>query len=52
MINYIRQLFCIHEFVYEEQYCNHSDDLGGSRRGLKVNRTCNKCGWFKRYWKF
>ena len=52
LINYIRQAFCKHEFVYEENYYETSDDMGGSRNGYKVNRTCKKCGWYKRYWKF
>jgi RNase P subunit RPR2 len=52
LINYLRQAFCKHEFVYEENYCESSDDMGGYRNGYKVNRTCKKCGWYKRYWKF
>jgi hypothetical protein len=52
LINYLRQVFCKHEFVYEEQYCEHEDNSGTVRQGTKVNRTCKKCGWYKRYWKF
>lgn len=53
LINYIRSLFCKHEFEYGEHY--HTDygfDGDWERRGTKVSRTCKKCGWHKSYWKY
>lgn len=52
IINYLRSLFCKHDFTYEEKHCTVTSDLGSSKAGLKVSRTCKKCGWHKSYWKF
>ena len=52
IVNFIRQCFCKHEFEYEEVMYKSSNDMGGSREGIKVSRTCRKCGWHKAYWKF
>lgn len=52
IINYIRRMFCKHEFQYDEKHSTHYIDDKITRQGTKVSRTCKKCGWHKSYWKF
>ena len=53
LINWFRSLSCKHEFTYEETpYTTHDIDNIVLRRGIKVSRTCNKCGWHTSYWKY
>lgn len=53
IINYIRSMFCKHQFNYEETYITlHEYDGSLIRRGYKISRTCTKCGWHKSYWKY
>lgn len=53
IINYLRSLWCTHEFEYDEihyQTFGYNDEI--IKQGMKVSRTCKKCGWHKSYWKF
>lgn len=52
IINWFRSLFCKHEFLFEETYSKYENSMGDSKQGLKVSRTCSKCGWHTSYWKF
>ena len=47
IIQYIRSMFCKHEFDYYETH-----KIVDLKYGLRVSRTCTKCGWHKSYWKY
>lgn len=47
IIQYIRSMLCKHEFDYYETY-----KIVDFRNGVRVSRTCTKCGWHKSYWKY
>lgn len=51
IINYLKQCFCKHEFRFEERQSKRATWYG-EREGLRVSRTCEKCGDHKSYWKF
>jgi len=51
LIEYIRSLFCKHDFEYENIEASSSSDFH-FREGVKVSRTCRKCGYHKSYWKY
>ena len=47
LVNYIRQMFCKHEWHIEEKFCN-----GQTRIDYKVYMRCKKCAYHKKHWKF
>lgn len=47
LIEYIRSLFCLHEYKYDEDFVK-----GVCKDGTRVSVTCTKCGYHKSYWKF
>lgn len=47
IINYIRQVFCKHDFVVEEQYTDFE-----VKSGTRVYMRCKKCGYHTSHWKF
>lgn len=49
IINYIRQIFCKHDFTIEEGYV---DGGGILKSGTVVYMRCKKCGWHTKHWKF
>lgn len=53
IVNYLKNLFCKHEFEYEqaEQY-KRTNNGEKYRHNILVSRTCKKCGWHKSYEKF
>lgn len=51
-INWIRSLFCKHDFEYEEEYSKQEYGFGQYTKGTRVSRICKKCGWHKSYWKY
>ena len=53
IINYIRQIFCKHDFIVNEGYCESNNDITGwVCKGTKVYMRCKKCGWHTSHWKF
>lgn len=53
IINYLRSLFCKHDWAIEEKFVKESHDYSGySRQGMKVSMYCKKCGYNKSFWKF
>ena len=48
MINYFRQVFCKHEFLFQESFVEGT--FKGS--GVKVYMRCNKCAYHTNHWKF
>lgn len=52
LLNYVRQIFCKHDWLVEEKYCTNSSDFGDSKSGIKVYMRCKKCCYHKRHWKF
>ncbi len=52
LINYFRQVFCKHEFEFEESYYTKYMDGEISRQGTKLFTLCRKCGYHKTRWKF
>lgn len=53
IINYIRSLFCKHDFEYEERNFKKYDLFGEVvRNGIKASMLCKKCGYHKSFWKF
>jgi hypothetical protein len=51
LINYFREMFCKHDFVYAEEFSSRKSEFG-NRNGVRVSATCKKCGYHKSYWKF
>lgn len=52
IIDYIRQIFCKHDWLIEEMPCQITDYEGKiMRTGEKVYMRCKKCGYHKRHWK-
>jgi len=49
IINYIRQMFCKHDFLIEE---GHVKSDGFLKSGTKVYMRCKKCGWHTKHWKY
>jgi len=47
VVNYIRQVFCKHDFLTEDVYV--STDYGVS--GTKVYMRCKNCGYNTNHWK-
>lgn len=53
IINYIRQVFCAHDFKFEEGWMQSRGEFGKIVKSCKkISRTCQKCGWHKSYWKY
>lgn len=52
LINWFKSLWCKHEFKYEEIFFQKHGYTEILKQGIKVSRTCNKCGWHKSYWKY
>jgi len=53
LVNYLRSVFCKHDWEKENGSYQITSDSGHVRRsGMKVSATCKKCGWHKSYWKF
>lgn len=52
LVNYFRQVFCKHAWNFEE--CTTREFLEGRliRTGQRVTATCQKCAYYKSYWKF
>ncbi len=44
LVNYFRQVFCEHEFKYEEQWATVKTDFG-KYEGEVVYKRCEKCGY-------
>jgi len=53
-INYLRQCFCKHKWVYEECDYKKYDAYGEEVifNNIKVSQTCKECGYHKSYFKF
>jgi len=54
LVNYIRQVFCKHEFIANEGYVKGGYDVifGQDKSGIKVSMICPKCGYHKNFWKY
>ncbi len=52
LVNYLRQAFCPHVFIYAEAVCIEQTEGYETRRALKVSATCKACGYHRSYWKF
>jgi hypothetical protein len=50
LINYLRQVFCKHEWIISEGYVESPD--GWTKSGHKVYMRCTKCGYHQKHWKF
>ena len=53
LANYIRQIFCAHN--YEKDECDNVkivDSLHGLTKGTRVSMICTKCGYHKSFWKY
>ena len=48
IVNYIRQIFCKHDWITEENYVR--DDMRGD--GTKIYMRCKKCGYHTKHWKY
>lgn len=49
LIDYIRQIFCKHDWQIEEGRVDGGQWL---KSGTKVYMRCKKCGYHKNHWKF
>lgn len=47
LVNYIRQIFCKHDFYVEDGYAEKI-----TRKGYRVYMRCKKCGYHNSHWKF
>lgn len=46
IVNYIRQVFCKHDFECNEGWITRFDRFGGvSYRGEVIYKRCKKCGY-------
>ena len=46
IVNYFRQVFCKHDFEYDEVWMTKGDGFGGiGYRGEVVYKRCKKCGY-------
>lgn len=58
LVNYLRQVFCKHEFKYEEKtYIVRpiyllNGMVGEKHTNTQVYQICMKCGYHKSYWKY
>jgi hypothetical protein len=52
LFNYLRQVFCQHNFKFEEAKFDYYTRLGTKyTQAFVVSRTCEKCGWHTSYLK-
>lgn len=51
LIEYIRQMFCEHDYLIEEKI-TQIDGLYYSKKGEKVYMRCKKCGYYHSHWKY
>lgn len=51
IVNYIRQIFCNHNFEKSEANCEITGTFD-KRVGIKVCLICKKCGYHKSFWKY
>lgn len=47
LVNYIRQMFCKHDWQIEESFCK-----SGYHSDYRVYMRCKKCSYHKKHWKF
>ena len=47
IVNYIRQVFCKHDWLIEEKFTDSN-----LKRGTKVYMRCKKCGYHQKHWKY
>lgn len=54
LINYLRQIFCNHEWIVEEipKYIVKGEFGETIRLGPKIYMRCKKCGYHKSHWKY
>ncbi len=54
LVNYIRSVFCKHDWEREDFIFRVTRNILGDesgREGARVSATCKKCGWHRSYWK-
>lgn len=51
LANYLRQVFCKHDWHIEEIDCEYRNEWGGYKEGEKVYMRCKKCGYNQNHWK-
>jgi len=52
LFNYLRQVFCQHNFEFEETKFDNYITFGTRyTQAIAVSRTCKKCGWHTSYLK-
>lgn len=44
---YWMQLWCDHEFEYEEKYAEHKKS-----KGIRISCICRHCSYHRSFWKF
>jgi hypothetical protein len=49
---YIRQVFCAHDFEYDEAHMRKEGILQTHREGTRVYMRCNKCAYTNTHWKY
>ena len=52
IVNYIRQMFCKHDWNIEEERVNHNGWDGSGGSATKVYMRCKKCGYHAKHCKF
>lgn len=50
LLNYLRQMFCIHEWEYDEAHVTFGENK--EKEGTRVFARCKKCGYHETYWKY
>ena len=52
LMNYFRQVFCKHEYTYDETEVTVTTSGYGKKQGLKISMLCKKCGYHRNTWKY
>ncbi|OGH75940.1 MAG: hypothetical protein A3A89_00370 [Candidatus Magasanikbacteria bacterium RIFCSPLOWO2_01_FULL_33_34] len=53
LMNYLREVFCKHDWEREEVKATLKDTYTGDyKTDIRVSSTCKKCGYHKSYWKY
>jgi RNase P subunit RPR2 len=52
LVNYLRQVFCAHDWLKEEDMYTMRYEGKVIDRNTRVSLTCNKCGYHRKYMKF
>ena len=52
IVQYIRSLFCKHEFVFSEKFKEVSIAGEPEISGTRISMLCKKCGYHKSFWKY